>query len=52
MFMTIVLRKEVLNETQAQQLFDIVKTKLADHPEINISGNVSTSLPLTAEVPE
>jgi len=44
MFLTIVLRKEVETVEQGQTLVDIVKTKLADHPEIQISGSCSEQL--------
>lgn len=46
MKLTIVLRKDVPNEQTAQQLFDIVKTKLEDNPDIEISGTVNQTLPL------
>lgn len=46
MKLTIVLRKEVVDENQAQILYDIVKQRLDDHPEVEITGSVSSSLPL------
>lgn len=45
MFLTIVLRKEVPNEAQGIALYEIVKQKLSDHPEVKISGNVNNPLP-------
>lgn len=46
MLLSIQLTKEVENEETAQQLYDIVVAKLADHPEVSISGGVSSTLPL------
>ncbi len=44
MFLTIVLRKEVLDVPTAQALTDIVKNKLADQPEVSITASVSENL--------
>lgn len=46
MRLTIVLRKEVPNIEQAQTLTNIVKQKLAEHPEIEITASASESLTL------
>lgn len=51
MQLTIVLRKEVPDEQTAQTLFNVVTQKLEDHPDVKITGQVSTSLELTPEVP-
>ena len=40
----ITLRKEVEDTAEADQLFDIVKQKLADRPEIEIAGQVTNQL--------
>jgi len=44
MQLTIVLRKEVPDAAAAQVLLDIVKAKLADHPDIDVNGSVSERL--------
>ena len=49
MYLTIALRKDVATVEEAQILVDIVKAKLADHPEVKISGTVSAQL--IVEVP-
>ena len=46
MQLIIALRKEVVDENQAQIPYDIVKQRLEDHPEVEISGSVSSTLPL------
>lgn len=50
MNLTIALRKEVPDVETAEALLTVVKAKLADHPEVVISGSVSEILGL--EVPE
>lgn len=39
MRLTITLQKEVETSEQGQQLYDTVKQKLADHPEVIIAGS-------------
>ena len=51
MFLTIVLRKEVADTEAAKVLTDIVRAKLAEHPEITISATVSEPIP-EPEAPE
>lgn len=51
MFLTIALRKEVETPEQGQVLFDLVKNKLSDHPEVVITGTVNSTLPLTEQEP-
>jgi len=51
MFLTIVLRKEVPDELTGQQIFELVKTRLADHPEVGITGSINNTLPIEPEVP-
>lgn len=41
MDLTIVLRKEVADRDEGQQVFDLVKQKLADRPEIKVTGQVT-----------
>ena len=42
MKLTIVLRKDVADEAEGQAVFDIVKTRLADRPDVEISGSTSS----------
>lgn len=51
MQLTIALRKEVADIAQGQQLFDIVKNKLSEHPEVVITGQISESLIILPEEP-
>ncbi len=44
MNLTIVLRKEVDDTAQAQTLTDIVRDKLLDHPEVEISASVGEQI--------
>lgn len=41
MKLVITLRKEVSDRDEGEQLFELVKTKLADKPEIEISGHIT-----------
>ena len=45
MQLTITLRREVADEDSGEVIFQLVKTKLADHPEIKISGSVQKKFP-------
>ena len=44
MKLVIILSKEVETAEQGQQLFDIVKARYAEQPDIKVIGNVKTSL--------
>lgn len=44
MQLTIVLRKEVPDEATAQQLYDIVKEKLADQPDVKITASTNNQI--------
>lgn len=46
MELIIVLTKTVPDEATGANLYEIVKNKLADHPEITIQGRVTSSLGL------
>ena len=46
MFVVITLRKEVPDRVRAREIYDMVKQKLADHPEIEISGIASNHFDL------
>ena len=41
MYVTICLRKQVPDRDAGLVIYDLVKTRLADKPEIKVSGNVS-----------
>jgi len=44
MHLTIVLRKEIPDKDTGQVLFEFVKSKLTDYPEVQISGQVNETL--------
>lgn len=44
MNLTIVLTKEVVDEAEAQTLYDIVKAKLADNPDVKVEASTSQRL--------
>lgn len=41
MQLVITLRKEVPDRDQGKEIFDLVKEKLEDHPEIKVTGHVT-----------
>jgi len=41
MYVIITLRKEVENRDQARAIYDLVKERLADRPDVQISGQAS-----------
>jgi len=51
MFLTVVLRKEVPDEAQGEILFNVVKDKMSDYPDVTVSGTINSTLP-KPEVPE
>lgn len=50
-FCVITLRKEVPDRDQARLIYDLVKQRLADHPDVIISGHFSNHFDLTQETP-
>ena len=44
LFLTIALRKEIASIPEAEALTDIVRVKLADHPEVDIKASVGVHL--------
>lgn len=46
MYLTVALRKEVEDLDQGRFLFEMIKTRLEDKPEITVTGNVSTQFKL------
>lgn len=51
MYLQISLTKEIVDVDQGQQLYNIVKQRLADHPEVEVSGHMTESLPLEEPPP-
>lgn len=41
MQLVITLRKDVLDRNHGKELFDLVKEKLEDHPEVTITGHIT-----------
>lgn len=41
MFCAIVLRKEVPDAEEGRRLYDLVKERFADRPDVSVTGNVS-----------
>jgi len=44
MELVVTLRKEIETEEQAETLFNLVKTRLEDYPDIKINGHTSKRL--------
>jgi len=40
----ITLRKTVPDEATAKQIFETVKTKMLDHPDVTITGHITNHL--------
>lgn len=40
------LRKTVIDQTEAETLADIVKTKLEDHPDVDVKASCSVQIDL------
>lgn len=41
MYICITLRKEVDDADQGRTIYDLVKARMADRPDVKVSGNVS-----------
>ena len=46
MFLTITLRKEVADATEGRTIYDLVKQKMADRPDVEIHGMVDNHFDL------
>ena len=46
MYIVITLRRTVTDEQQGRTIYDLVKQRLADHPEVQVSGHVTNHLDL------
>lgn len=44
MNITVVIRKEVANETEAQELFDHISTYVHQTPDVDCTGSISQEL--------
>jgi len=44
MFLIITLRREVTDSDQGTFLYEVVKQKLSDHPEITISAHITNHI--------
>lgn len=51
MYLVITLRKPVSDPDQGQQLFDLVKQRLQDRPDIDITGHVTNHFDLEQTPP-
>jgi len=49
MNVVITLRKEVPDRETGRAIYDLVKTKLADRPDIIVSGHITNHFDLTQE---
>ena len=45
MELIITLRKEVADEAEADTLYNIVKAKLADNPDVGVTAHTSQKIP-------
>lgn len=52
MILQISLRKEVEDEEVAQQVYELVCSRLADHPDVAVSGHLNQTLELEPPPPE
>lgn len=46
MYLVITLRKEVPNKEAGRTIFDLVKQKMTDRPDITVTGHVSNHFDL------
>ena len=46
MYIVITLRREVPDRDSARTIYDLVKTKMADRPDVQISGHCSNHFDL------
>jgi len=51
MYLIITLRKEVPDRDAGRQIFDLVRERLADRPDVEISGHVSNHFDFETEPP-
>jgi len=46
MFLVVTLRKEVPDRETGRAVYDLVKTRLADYPDVKINGSVNNHFDL------
>ncbi len=46
MYLIITLRKEVPDRDTARQIYDLVKTRMADRPDVEVQGHASNHFDL------
>ncbi|MBA7705085.1 hypothetical protein ES703_113909 [subsurface metagenome] len=51
MFIVLTLRKPVPDAAAARQIYDLVKDRLSDHPDVEISGHCTNHFDLDQEPP-
>lgn len=52
MHLVITVRKEVTDRDQGELIFRLVEQKLADRPDLTLSGHITNHFELTPEPPE
>lgn len=51
MDLVIILRRKVEDRDQGLVIFDLVKTRLEDHPEVKVTGHVTNHFDFEEEPP-
>lgn len=46
MYLVITLRKEVADREEGRTIYDVVKQKMADRPDVTVNGHVSNHFDL------
>lgn len=46
MYLIVTLRKEVADATEARTIYDIIKVKMTDRPDVKVSGHCSNHFDL------
>lgn len=46
MQLVITLRKDVADRDEGEQIYELVKTRLEDHPEVEVNGHVTNHFDL------
>lgn len=49
MHVTIVIRKEVADEATALQVYETIKNKVADSPDVEVTGSMTSYIPASKE---
>lgn len=51
MFIVITLRKEIPDRETARLIYDVIKAKMADRPDIVLTGHCSNHFDFTEDLP-